>query len=259
MLPHVDYFTYMANKLLVWDLPLRLFHWLFALSLMLLWLTAELGVDYRQYHFYLGYFVLFLLIFRVIWGFIGTRYARFSEFFPTFKKIYSYNKKEINQLVSQEKLKASANKDTKHGNELSHSEPLGHNPLGAIMVFVMLLLALMQATSGLFISDDILFDGPYFGVLSSTWQSVANNVHHYAFNGLLAAIAMHISAIIYHEKCKKHPLVIPMINGKKLVNNPSDAITHSALIKALFVAMLSAGCVYWIVVINAPVIDDYFF
>lgn len=239
----------MNKKQLVWDLPLRLFHWCFALSIVLLWLTGELGVDYREYHFYLGYFVIFLLVFRISWGVIGTRYAKFVEFFPTPKRLCRY--------LNFPRKSAIDDKDALS----SHETPVyvGHNPLGAMMVFLMLVLVGAQAGSGLFLSDDIIYDAPYFGVLSEPLQSIANSIHHYTFNFILLSIGLHISAIIYHEKVKKHDLVLPMITGNKVLQQKDAGIPHSSIIKAFIIAGLSAGFVYWLVVLNAPIIDDYFY
>ena len=125
----------MKEKLqLIWDLPLRLFHWLFAISILASWYTSEQEGEMIEQHMQLGYFILGLVVFRIIWGFVGTKHARFSQFFPTPFKIINY-------------LKSSqSDEQNKHA---------GHNPLGSLMVFLMLLLILLQAVSGLFINDDI--------------------------------------------------------------------------------------------------------
>lgn len=128
------------QKTLVWDLPTRLFHWLIVASLLAQYATVEWLDNKVQWHFYIGYFTLFLVAFRVLWGFVGTQHARFSNFVTGPKKVFSYMKTLFNR----------------------QSEPaIGHNPLGGWFVIVMLVLLAIQAISGLFMTDDIFLDGPY--------------------------------------------------------------------------------------------------
>ncbi|QOL24569.1 cytochrome b/b6 domain-containing protein [Thalassotalea sp. LPB0316] len=229
----------MHKSYLIWDLPLRLFHWLLVLTFGLLWLTAELGSEYMQYHMYCGYFMLFLIGFRLVWGFVGTKHAKFINFFPTFKRIKGY-------LTSDTNKRNSA---------------VGHNPLGAIMVFVMLALLLAQAVSGLFITDDIFTSGPYNGVLEGDWQKLANRTHDIAFTLLQACVALHIVAIVFYKIVKHKDLIRPMLTGKKSSADVEEgaAIKHSKLLIALVVAVIVAVFVYWLVVINAPVIEAYYY
>lgn len=230
----------MKKNYLIWDLPTRLFHWLLVLTFGALWGTAELGSEYMQYHMYCGYFMLFLIGFRLVWGVVGTTHARFSSFFPTISRLKTY----LKTTPTQEKLNTP-----------------GHNPLGAIMVFGMLLLLLAQAVSGLFITDDVFTSGPYSGVLEGDWQKLANRVHDVCFTLLQACIALHIAAIIFYKGVKNKNLVKPMITGKKSSGdvNAEVSIKHSKLILALVVAAIIAVIVYWLVVINAPVIEEYYY
>ena len=121
----------MAEKRLVWDLPVRLFHWLLVLSILAAYLTREF--ETREWHMRIGYWTIGLVLFRLIWGFVGPRHARFSNFIRP-GKVGSY-------------LGTVFRRDA--------TPSIGHNPLGGIMVLVMLLMVLAQAVSGLFITDDI--------------------------------------------------------------------------------------------------------
>jgi len=230
----------MKKDYLIWDLPLRLFHWLLVLTFGALWLTAELGSEYMEYHMYCGYFMLFLLGFRVIWGLVGTTHAKFINFFPTLSRIKNY-------VVP---------KSSKENNKVA-----GHNPMGAIMVFLMLSLLLAQAVSGLFITDDVFTSGPYNGVLEGDWQKLANRVHDLGFTLLQAFVALHVAAIIFYKVVKKTNLVKPMFTGKKSSEDVTEAssIKHSKLLIALVVAVLVAVFIYWLVVVNAPVIEEYYY
>jgi cytochrome b len=214
------------ERRLVWDLPLRLFHWLLVLTLGGLWATGEAGFDWMQVHMYLGYFVIGLLLFRIIWGFVGPRHARFSSFVSSPAAIWRYAKGLAAGTMIQ---------------------TVGHNPLGGIMVIVMLLLVGFQATTGLFATDDIVWTGPYNGAVSSATAETLTSLHHRNFNFILAAVALHIMAIAFYFLVKKQNLVGAMFHGRKLAAHVPDheAITKSEIVKAVIVIVISAGLVYW--------------
>ena len=230
----------MKVRYLIWDLPTRLFHWLLVLTFSALWITAELGSEYMQYHIYCGYFMLFLVSFRLVWGLIGTTHARFFVFFPSWQRLKSY----INTFGSS-----------------NARETAGHNPLGALMVVMMLLLLLLQAVSGLFITDDVFSSGPYYGVLDSSWEKLFKRLHDICFTLLQICVALHIAAIVFYKIVKKKSLVLPMVTGKKSAEDTKaeDEIKSSKLIRALIIAVVIAVFVYWLVEINAPVMDDYYY
>lgn len=225
---------------LVWDLPLRLFHWLLVIAICGAWYTSEQQGEMVELHMQIGYFILGLTLFRLIWGFFGTRYSKFSQFFPTPARLSNYFKS----------LKSSSN-----------DSYVGHNPIGSLMLLLMIFLILAQAISGLFINDDIFSSGPYYGTISAEMEKVMKLIHHNAFDFLLAAIALHISAAFYYRLAKKHDLITPMITGKKSAEEvkTEEAIPHSKLLVAIIMAILVAGLVYWLVVINAPVEEEYFY
>jgi cytochrome b len=229
----------MTKQYLIWDLPLRLFHWSFATTIMALWYTAEQEGELIDLHMKLGYFVLGLVTFRIIWGFIGPKHARFSDFFPTPQRIKNY-------------LTASLN---------SPKCTAGHNPLGAFMVFLMLALVLTQAISGLFIDDDIFSSGPYYGSVSKEIENLMSFLHHNVFDLILASIVLHVSAIFYYRYIKKIDLITPMITGKKSAKaiDKSEAISSSKLGLAIMLALLTAAFIYWLVVVNIPVSDDLYY
>ncbi|MBU2871605.1 cytochrome b/b6 domain-containing protein [Colwellia sp. E2M01] len=228
----------MTKKHLIWDLPLRIFHWCFAFTIFGSWYTAENKDDYIDLHMQLGYVALGLIIFRVLWGIIGPKHARFSQFIPSPKTLITYLKKS----------------------DAKQATP-GHNPLGALMVITMIILITLQAVSGLFIDDDIFSSGPYNGAVSDGIENIMSFIHHNTFNFMIAAIVMHISAIFFYWIIKKQNLVLPMITGKKSAKevNASDAIPNSKLLLGIVIAVLCAGFVYWLVVINAPVIEDFYY
>jgi cytochrome b len=223
----------------VWDLPLRLFHWLFALSIVASWVTAELGFDWMQWHFYLGYWMIGLLTFRVIWGFIGPRHARFASFLASPPSTWRY----LRNLFKGASLYTP-----------------GHNPAGGLMVILMLLLVALQVTTGLFATDDVVWSGPYNPAVSKDLASRLTTIHHINFNFILAAVVLHLAAITFYGLVKKQNLVLPMLTGHKpapMVPH-HEAIKSSELIKALLVCLLSAGLVYYLIAHAPPPSDSLY-
>jgi len=189
-----------ATGTLVWDLPLRLFHWALALSLVGSWITAEAGFDWTETHFLFGYTALGLISFRLVWGLLGTPNSRFNNFLT--------GPKAIIRALGQLKEKAPPG-------EISH---IGHGPLGGWASVVLLALVMTQAVSGLFISDDIFYAGPYNSAVSSSLADYLGWLHHTNFNILLAAVALHLVTITWYLLGKKENLIKPMLTGKKNIN-----------------------------------------
>jgi cytochrome b len=215
-----------AQRRLVWDLPLRAFHWLFALSILASWLTAEPGSAWMPWHMRLGYWMMGLLTFRIIWGFVGPRHARFASFLAGPRAMWRYAR----GLTGFE--------------EAIHS--VGHNPLGGVMVIVMLLLVAFQVSTGLFATDDIVWTGPYNPAVTDHTARLLTSLHHANFNLIWAAIALHIGAIAYYAFAKKQNLVPAMLSGWKPAETvpAEEAITSSELWKALLVMIVSVAVVY---------------
>ncbi|NQY03376.1 MAG: cytochrome b/b6 domain-containing protein [Halieaceae bacterium] len=181
----------------LWDWPVRLTHWLLVVLLPLAWWTSEEGE--MEWHARVGYTILVLVVARLIWGLLGSRHARFTDFLAGPRAI-------INYLST------------------GGSPTPGHNPLGAWSVIALLGLLLVQATSGLFNTDDILFNGPFYYAASSDVRNFLGEVHVWAFDALLVFVALHISAIAYYQLVKREALIRAMIagsaNGKTGVESP---------------------------------------
>lgn len=225
------------KKNLVWDLPVRLFHWLLVLSLGGQWVTAEVLEDAMDIHFYIGYFTLGLVIFRLLWGFVGTKYARFSNFIAGPKAVIGY----VKSLGFEQK-----------------SFTVGHNPLGGLLLPAVLLLVGAQAISGLFTTDDIINAGPYYESVDAAVQEVMQWLHHNLFDVLIYLIVVHLLAIAWYRWALKHDLIIPMMTGRKLVD-ASKAIAHSKLLRALVLAIAVSVFIYWLVAINPPPAAEYYY
>jgi cytochrome b len=217
---------------LVWDLPVRVFHWLLVLSIIGSYTTARLGTEWIPWHRRFGYFMIGMLIFRLIWGLIGPRHARFSNFIKGPGSMLRYLKGGITSV--------------------------GHNPLGAGMVVLMLLLLLVQVTTGLFTTDDIVWTGPYFPSVSHDLAEKLTAIHHLNFKFIEVAIVLHLCAIAYYHFIKKERLVPAMFHGSKPATYVAEqeAIPSSQLWKALLVIAVAAGCVYWLLHAAPPVPTD---
>ncbi|XOV77434.1 MAG: cytochrome b/b6 domain-containing protein [Aestuariibacter sp.] len=222
------------HKSLIWDIYTRIFHWLLVVCIGLQWLTGELGGSWMNWHAYVGYFTLGLILFRLIWGLVGADYARFKRFFPGFD--------DIKQCVRGE-----------------NRTYLSHNPLGAVMVFALLLIILIQAISGLFSSDDVFFDGPLRSLANEQWQQLADKIHHNGFTVIQILAAVHIIAAFYYLFGKKQNLISPLFHGYK--NTEQDrSIKHQYHWRALLIALLVAAAIYFLVTVLPPeVVEEVYF
>ena len=213
----------------VWDLPLRLFHWLLVLTLIGSWTTHELGTAWMDWHVRLGYFALGLVIFRVVWGFVGPRHARFSSFLKSPVAALSYAR-----------------------DWLAGRPPavVGHSPMAGWAILALLLSVALQATSGLFKSDDFLIQGPWYHSAPKWLNGLAAQIHGANFNVLLGLVALHLTVMAIYRWRLKTNLVGAMITGRGRVS-AGDGIASDRLVVALIVAAAAAGLV-WAIVTLAP-------
>ncbi|WP_413437019.1 cytochrome b/b6 domain-containing protein [Sulfuriferula sp. GW1] len=181
-------------KIKVWDFPVRLFHWGLAICFVASWASAELFDNAMQYHLYAGYAMLILILFRVLWGFMGSTTARFTSFIRGFGTTLKYA-------------------GTLH--KPHPGQQIGHNPLGGWMVVVMLGILFAQAGTGLFSTDDVATQGPLAFWVGDTLSDTISGIHQQLFNFLLALIVLHISAVLFYRFFKHDNLISPMITGYK--------------------------------------------
>lgn len=170
----------MRDKILVWDIPTRLFHWLLALSFIGAYLTAE-SEYWRDLHVALGYTMLGLIGFRLIWGLVGTRYARFASFVFGPAKVIAY-------------LKSLLSKSPKHY--------VGHNPAGSWAIYGLLLLGLLSGATGYATYEEI----------GGEWLE---ELHEFFSNAMLALVLVHIAGVLVSSRLHHENLVHGMITGYK--------------------------------------------
>jgi cytochrome b len=214
----------------VWDLPTRLFHWLLVLCVIALVVTGHVGGDAMNWHARLGYTVLSLVLFRLIWGFVGGRWSRFSSFLYAPSSVLAY-------------VRGRAHPD----------HLVGHNPLGAGSVFAMLLLLLAQGATGLVSDDEIAFTGPLNRFVKNSTGLAATWYHKDVGQWLIIALVLvHVGAVLFYQLRKRQDLVRPMLSGDKVLataapSSRDDAVTRVAAVIAL--AICAAG-VAWLVALG---------
>ena len=203
---------------LVWDLPVRITHWVLVVSVAGAWITHYAGTEWFPWHRRLGYVTLVLVVFRIAWGFIGTRHARFSNFLRGPGAV-------IDHVRNRRRVPGA-----------------GHNPLGALSVVAMLALLLVQAATGLFSNDEIASAGPFYGWISHEASNRVAGVHEANSNLLLAMIVLHLLAVAWYAFKLRQPLVRAMLTGRKDEQDvpAGEAISGSrTVLAAVIIAALS--------------------
>ena len=176
-----------TRRVRIWDLPTRIFHWLLVLLIPFMWWTAE--EERLDLHIIGGTTILGLLVFRLIWGLIGSSTARFANFVKGPRGVLSY-------------LSGRA------------VHVLGHNPLGGLSVLAMLGLLSLQVGLGLFATDDDgLEEGPLAHLISLDAAEEVADLHEDLFDVLLVLIGVHVAAILFYALVQRKNLVGPMIGG----------------------------------------------
>ncbi|WP_159917972.1 cytochrome b/b6 domain-containing protein [Pantoea sp. 18069] len=215
----------MPHTVRIWDLPTRLFHWALAASTVAMIVTAKIGGNAMIWHLRLGHVVLALLLFRLVWGFVGGRWSRFRSFLYAPRQLLAY-------LRGRGRPEHSA----------------GHSPLGALSVFAMLAVLLAQVGTGLFSDDAIFFAGPLSRLVPGDVIDAATRWH--AELGqylLLALLGLHLLAIAWYTLARRRPLVRAMLTGDRTLPEPlPDAADGRrqrllALVIALACAAISWG------------------
>lgn len=209
----------------VWDLPTRLFHWALVALIALQYASGEFGWLSMQWHFWLGYTTLALVVFRVLWGFLGSQTSRFAEFLRGPRAVLRY----LADVVRGRAVHAP-----------------GHNPLGGWSVLLMLALVALQAASGLFASDDISEEGPLAARVSGAVVDAMTRLHHLAADGLVILIALHVGAVLAYGLLKHDNLVAPMLHGRGRFATPR-ALRFVSAWRALGLLLLSAAAVWGLV------------
>ncbi|WP_027966838.1 cytochrome b/b6 domain-containing protein [Halomonas halocynthiae] len=222
------------QKIKVWDLPVRFFHWLLVAVVVVAFYTMKTeGAPFDfpiEIHAKAGYIALGLLVFRWIWGVTGTHHARFSNFIYSPANTFRY----LRSMLS--------------GQGASYA---GHNPLGGLAVLALLVSLSIQVLSGLFLSDDIFFNAPLYSYVSSDISSLMRKVHTWNSNALLVLIGLHLLALLVHS-LKGEKLIGAMLTGYKNLPDAADEQPgreikrHLNLWAALPLIVFAIGLVAWL-------------
>lgn len=204
----------MIRRILVWDVPTRVFHWLQALSFGVAYLTA-FSERMRNYHVALGYILLGLIAFRLLWGFVGTRYARFRSFLFNPKQIVAY-------LLTMVKGKPA--------------HYLGHNPAGSVSVWLLLALGLFIGVTGVLALQDDASD-------------LVVDLHGIATNVMLGVILLHLIGVLMSSILHRENLVRSMFTGLKSAQSEAGI---QRVYNWLGVLMVIAVVVFWFAYVKKP-------
>ncbi|MEE4376133.1 MAG: cytochrome b/b6 domain-containing protein [Candidatus Competibacteraceae bacterium] len=211
----------------VWDWPVRLFHWAIVVLVVVSVVSGRTGGNAMVYHMYSGYTLLGLVLFRLLWGIVGSTYARFSHFVHGPRSISKYAKTLFKRTPSY---------------------TLGHNPLGGLMVVGLLLALLVQAGTGLFANDDIFIEGPLAKLVSKDISDWLTGIHATNIDLLFILIGLHVLAVLYYLLYKRENLITPMVIGNKDVpNTPAEIVIFPSLWRALILGLIIGGIMYLLV------------
>ncbi|HET7867579.1 MAG TPA: cytochrome b/b6 domain-containing protein [Burkholderiaceae bacterium] len=176
-------------RIRVWDLPTRVVHWALVAAVATAVITGNLGGAWMVLHQAAGLAVAGLVVFRIVWGFVGSTHARFASFVPGPATLVAYWR--------------------------GRWRGLGHNPLGALSVLGLLALLGAQVGTGLFSNNDIDFAGPWAVQVPDVWSTRLTGLHLRLANALYILVGLHVLAIVWHAVVKKDNLVKPMWTGDK--------------------------------------------
>jgi cytochrome b len=223
-----------AQSVRVWDLPTRMFHWLLAASVIGAVITAKIGGNAMVWHMRLGLLALALLLFRVVWGFVGGHWSRFASFLYGPSSVLAY-------------LRGDAGPNGRYD--------VGHSPLGALSVFGLLAVLLVQVATGLVADDEIATVGPLNRFVESALAGCATSWHKDLGQYLIMAlVVLHVAAVLFYLLKKGRNLIAPMWHGDKQRLAPgtppsADGVAQRALAAVLIAATLSLS--WWIARLGA--------
>lgn len=218
----------------VWDLPVRLFHWLLVLLIVVSYLTGQAGNDWMKLHFWSGYGILTLIVFRIAWGFVGSTTARFTSFVKGPGAFFGH----LREMLGKDRPRE-----------------VGHNPVGGAMVVALLFAVLLQAATGLFSADtdEGTVTGPLALKVTDKVVEKVTSFHHFWINVILVMVALHVLAAIAYLVWKRQNLIRAMLTGHKprddvvAPGEPVPTITFGSGRLAVSLLIAAAAIVYFIV------------
>ncbi|KWV93378.1 cytochrome b/b6 domain-containing protein [Erythrobacter sp. YT30] len=211
-----------THQVSIWDWPVRLCHWSFAVLVPAMWWTAENSE--WGWHLRLGHVLLALVLFRIIWGFVGSRTARFSQFVKGPSALIDYLR-----------------------GRWDSKRQIGHSPLGALSVLALLGLMFAQVIMGLFAGDP--YDGatgPLNGFVSIGTADFLTDTHEWFWWVVVGMIALHLCAIGYYGFARMDDLISPMVSGEKMVPSEIEGIGKAPGLRAFGALAAAIGIAVWV-------------
>lgn len=206
----------------VWDLPIRLFHWVLVALLGFSWWSGK--NDHLDWHMWSGLAVLTLLIFRLLWGVFGSSTARFANFVRGPKAVMAYLR------------------------DMRGWQPVGHTPLGAISVLALLVALKFQVVTGLIQTDDDgLVEGPLAHLVSFDTAEAAHDMHELVFNVLLGLVGLHVAAILFYRLVLGKNLARPMVTGRAPIDAATQPMRPGRWWAALLCLVAALAVTRWII------------
>lgn len=218
----------------VWDLPVRLFHWTLVALMVCSYFTGRWGGDWMKFHFWSGYAILTLVLFRLAWGLVGSTTARFANFVKGPGAAIAH----LRELLGP-----------------SGPHDVGHNPAGGAMVMVLLFAVLAQVAAGLFAADTDLgtVNGPLVNFVAAKTVDKLTAFHKFWINVLLVLAGLHVLAALVYLVWKRQNLIGAMVTGKKPLaqavppGKPAPSLVFASNALAISLLVASAAVVYFIV------------
>lgn len=216
-----------SSRVYVWDIAVRLFHWTLLALMIALVITGKYLDGAIELHATLGLITLALVLFRLMWGVVGSSYARFSQFVRGPGVVISY----VRSLLARQ-----------------FEFVAGHNPLGGWMVMLLLATILLQSLLGLFANDDIIFDGPLAYLVTKDTSDLLTGLHVDLFYVLLVLVALHVAAVIWYKLFKGENLLPAMFTGYKELppRVQAENAAGGGILLPLILLTISAAVVYWL-------------
>ena len=213
-----------AGRVRIWDLPTRLFHWSLVVLVAFSVVTAQVGGLWLDWHMRSGYAILTLVLFRLLWGVAGSRYARLAHFVRGPHVVLEYLRGRYPEVTA------------------------GHNPLGALSIVAILLLLLLQAATGLFANDGNFTEGPLARLVSSATSEALSTVHRWGESAIYVLLGLHVGAVLFYLVVRRENLIGPMISGDRRGIDAPPADDDPALwLRASVLLAIAAGLTAYLV------------
>ncbi len=204
------------RPIVVWDAPVRLFHWLVVVLVAAAYVTWRL--NWMDWHVRIGEALLALVVFRLLWGFFGSETARFRNFMAS---------------------PATAFQHLRHAFRREPDTQVGHNPAGGWMVLLLLALLLVETLTGLYMNNDIANEGPFTEWMPAPVANAIAALHSILWDVLLAAVVLHVLVIALYAAVKGHNLLRPMLTGSKTLPEDIAAPRRAPAVRAAILLIIA--------------------